>query len=215
MRLFDAGKQEGPEAVSDAILTVPNVLSLLRLLSLPLVYHYLTTERLGIGLAIGFVFGATDWVDGYVARRFGQVTKLGKLLDPVSDRVFIVVVGLAMVVADLVPLWAVLIVLARDVVILLGGVLLLGRGVQPPPVTRIGKAATFGLMWSFPAFILSGFWGGTPEDPQALLRPMAWVMFSSALVLYYIAAGQYAVAVRGQLARDGAEAERGSEPPIS
>lgn len=200
MRLFDAGTREGEQAqVSSAILTVPNVLSLLRLLSLPLVYHYLTTDRLGLGLLIGFIFGATDWVDGYVARRFDQVTRLGQLLDPISDRVFIVVVGLAMVVAELVPLWAVLVVIARDAVILLGGVLLVGRGIRPPAVTRIGKAATFGLMWSFPAFILSGFWGGTPQEPQAVLRPLAWAMFTSAVVLYYLAAGQYAIAVRQQL----------------
>ncbi|MFT5223578.1 MAG: cardiolipin synthase [Glaciecola sp.] len=200
MRLFDAGKQEGqPEEVSSAILTIPNVLSLLRLLSLPVVYHYLTTDRLGLGLLLGFIFGATDWVDGYVARRFNQVTKLGKLLDPFSDRIFIVVVGFAMVVAELIPLWAVLIVLARDAAILLGGLAMLGRGIQPPAVTRVGKAATFGLMWSFPAFILSGFWGGTVADPQMLLRLMAWSMFFSALVLYYLAAWQYAVSVRGQL----------------
>jgi cardiolipin synthase len=200
VRLFDAGKQEGqPEEVSSAILTIPNVLSLLRLLSLPVVYHYLTTDRLGLGLLLGFIFGATDWVDGYVARRFNQVTKLGKLLDPFSDRIFIVVVGFAMVVAELIPLWAVLIVLARDAAILLGGLAMLGRGIQPPAVTRVGKAATFGLMWSFPAFILSGFWGGTVADPQMLLRLMAWSMFFSALVLYYLAAWQYAVSVRGQL----------------
>jgi cardiolipin synthase len=200
VRLFDAGKQEGQtEEVSGAILTVPNALSLLRLLSLPVVYHYLTTDRLGLGLLLGFIFGATDWVDGYVARRFNQVTKLGKLLDPFSDRIFIVVVGFAMVVADLIPLWAVLIVLARDAAILLGGLAMLGRGIQPPAVTRVGKAATFGLMWSFPAFILSGFWGGTPADPQILLLVMAWSMFFSALALYYLAAWQYAVAVRGQL----------------
>lgn len=197
MRLFDAGKQEGEQEVSSAILTVPNVLSLLRLLSLPVVYHFLTTDRLGLGLLLGFIFGATDWVDGYVARRFNQVTKLGKILDPVSDRVFIVVVGFAMVVADLLPLWAVLIVLFRDALILLGGILLVGRGGQPPAVTKVGKAATFGLMWSFPAFILSGFWGGTPQDPQAFLRPLAWVMFSSALVLYYVAAAQYVKVVTG------------------
>ncbi len=201
MRLFDAGKQEGqPQEVSSAILTVPNVLSLLRLLSLPLVYRYLTTDRLGLGLLLGFIFGATDWVDGYVARRFNQVTKLGKLLDPFSDRVFIVVVGFAMVAADLLPLWAVLVVLARDAVILAGGIGMVGRGIQPPAVTKIGKSATFGLMWSFPLFISSAFWGGTPADPQVLLRGFAWVLFLAAVVLYYVAAGQYAVAVRDQFA---------------
>lgn len=203
MRLFDAGLQDGEQTVSNAIVTVPNLLSLVRLLSLPVVYHYLTTSRLGLGLLLGFIFGATDWVDGYVARRFNQMTRLGQLLDPLSDRVFIVVVGLALVQADLVPLWAILAVLARDVLVLVGGLVLLGRGARPPAVTRIGKAATFGMMWSFPAFILSGFWGGTVAEPQALLRPLAWVMFSSALVLYWLAAAQYARMVLGDADPDG------------
>lgn len=198
MRLFDAGKQAGEEIVRDGIWTVPNVLSLLRLVALPFVYVHLTTGRLASGLAIGFVFGATDYVDGYVARRFDQVTRFGKLLDPVSDRFFIVTVLVALVVAGLVPLWAVLVVLARDVLILLGGLVLLGRGVEPPPVTRVGKAATFGLMWTFPAFILSGI-VGTVEEPDALLQSLAWVMYAAAVSLYWLAGWQYAVTVRRQL----------------
>ncbi len=199
MRLFDAGKQAGAEIVHDGILTVPNVLSLLRLVALPFIYVHLTTGRLVSGLVIGFVFGATDYVDGYVARRFDQVTKFGKLLDPISDRFFIVTVSVALVVAGLVPLWMVLAVLARDVLILVGGAALMGRGVQPPPVTRVGKAATFGLMWSFPAFIVSGI-VGTPEDPSQPWQVAAWLMFSTALALYWLAGWQYFRTVRAQLA---------------
>ncbi len=206
MRLFDAGKQAGEEIVSDGILTVPNVLSMLRLVALPFVYTHLTTGRLTSGLIIGFIFGVTDYVDGYVARRFNQVTKLGKLLDPISDRFFIVTVSIALVVAGLIPLWMVLAVMARDVLILVGGAALMGRGVQPPPVTRVGKAATFGLMWSFPAFILAGI-VGTPEDPNQAWQIAAWLMFSTALALYWLAGWQYFQTVRAQLRADAAAPE--------
>lgn len=191
MRLYDAGKKDGPEVVQDRVLTIPNLLSFLRLLTLPIVYWDLTSGRLGRGLAIGFVFGSTDWLDGYLARRLDQVTRIGKLLDPISDRAFIVTVGAAMVVADLIPLWAVLVILARDVVVLMGGLLLMSRDVQPPPVTRIGKTATFGLMWSFPLFILAGIMGDGGADPHGGLRVAGWIVFIPNILLYYVAAGQY------------------------
>lgn len=198
MRLFDAGKQAGEEIVRDGILTVPNVLSLLRLLALPFIYVHLTTGRLTSGLVIGFIFGMTDYVDGYVARRFDQVTKFGKLLDPISDRFFIVVVSVALVVAGLIPWWALAAVLARDVLILVGGATLMGRGIDPPAVTRVGKAATFGLMWSFPAFIIAGI-VGTVDEPNVGWQVAAWLMFGSALALYWLAGWQYFQTVRAQL----------------
>ncbi len=201
MRIFDVGKKDGPEVVSDRVLTVPNVLSFVRLLALPWILIDLTAEppRLLRAFVVLVVFAATDWFDGYLARRLDQVSKLGKLLDPISDRLLIIVVGLGMVLSGLVPLWAVLVLLARDVVVLAGGLTLLGRGLQAPAVTKVGKAATFGLMFAFPTFILAAVLGDGVADPQPAVRAFAWFTYATNTVLYYIAAGQYAVDARRQL----------------
>lgn len=210
MRVFDVGKKDGPEVVSDRILTIPNLLSFVRLLALPWIFVDLTSEppRLLRAFVVLAVFAATDWFDGYLARTLDQTSKLGKLLDPISDRLLVIVVGLAMVLAGLVPLWAVLVLLARDVIVLGGGLFLLSRGLQAPAVTRIGKAATFGLMFAFPTFILAAVLGAGVDDPQPAVRAFAWFTYATNTVLYYLAAGQYAVDARRQLAERGGAAVR-------
>ena len=168
MQLFDSGsRDDAPSVVTNRIWTVPNALSLARLLILPWLYAIIVADRYLLGLAVGFFFGASDWFDGYVARRFDQVTRLGQVLDPISDRLFIVTVMVALVVADVVPLPLALAIAARDLVLLVGGGVLLGSGGQWPGVTRLGKVATFGLMWTFPWLLVgahltvatSGGWG--------------------------------------------------------
>lgn len=192
MRVFDIGAKDGPQAVSDRVLTIPNLLSFARLAALPVIYLDLVSGRHLRGLVLLMIFAATDWFDGYVARRFDQISKLGKLLDPISDRVLFVVVGVAFVVADLLPLWALALLLVRDVAVLLVGGVLLARGVSPPEVTRLGKAATFGLMWAFPAFLIAAIVGDGPADPQPVLQAVAWIGYLVNTVLYYLAAIGYA-----------------------
>lgn len=192
MRVFDIGAKDGPQAVSDRVVTVPNLLSFARLAALPVIYLDLVTDRYVRAFVLLAVFAATDWLDGYVARRFDQVSKLGKLLDPISDRVLFVVVGVAFVVADLLPLWALLLLLVRDVAVLLVGGVLLARGASPPDVTRLGKAATFGLMWAFPTFLVAAIVGDGPTDPQPVLQAVAWITYLVNTVLYYLAAADYA-----------------------
>lgn len=194
MRIYDIGAKEGPEEVSDRIFTVANILSFVRLLALPFIYLDLVrgADTHMRAFVVLVVFVLTDWVDGYVARRFDQVTRIGKLLDPIADRLLIIVVGLAMVLADLVPLWIVLVLLARDLLVLVGGIVLVRQGIAPPAVTRIGKTATFGLMFALPALILASATGGGPDDPQPVVQAIAWVTLLGSTVLYYVAAGQYA-----------------------
>lgn len=192
MRVFDIGKKDGPEQVSDRVLTVPNLLSFARIAVLPVIYLDLVAGRLVRALVLLAVFAATDWLDGYLARRFDQVSKLGKLLDPTSDRILFVVVGVGFVVADLLPLWALVVLLVRDLaVVIVGGVLIL-RGARPPDVTRLGKTATFGLMWAFPTFLLAAIVGDGAADPEPILYTLAWVTFLVNTVLYYLAAVDYA-----------------------
>lgn len=203
MRVFDIGAKDGPQTVSDRVVTVPNLLSFARLAALPIIYLDLVTDRYVRALVLLAVFAATDWLDGYVARRFDQVSKLGKLLDPISDRVLFLVVGVGFVVADLLPLWALLLLLVRDVAVLLVGGVLLARGASPPEVTRLGKAATFGLMWAFPTFLVAAIAGDGPTDPQPVLQAAAWITFLVHTVLYYLAAAGYARTLASQ--RDGRE----------
>lgn len=194
MRIYDIGGKEGPESVSDRVFTAANVLSFVRLLALPFIYLDLVggadTHLRAFVLLVVFVL--TDWVDGYVARRFDQVTRIGKLLDPIADRLLVIVVGFGMVVSDLVPLWVVLVLLARDLVVLVGGIVLVRRGLTPPAVTRIGKTATFGLMFALPSFILASVLGDGPRDPQPVVQAIAWVTLLVSTALYYLAAAQYA-----------------------
>ena len=199
MRFYDHGGDGTERQVSNRIWTAANLLSLARLLILPWLYVEVSSGELLRGLVIGFVFGATDYLDGYVARRFDQVTRLGQLLDPLSDRLFVGTVLVALVVAGLLPWWLVAAIIARDVVLLLTSLVLLGRGAGPPPVSRLGKTATFGLMWSFAPLLASGF-VGTAADPQPVLFGVGLVLLVASTVLYYVVAvdyGRQIVATRG------------------
>lgn len=193
MRIFDIGTKDDPGEVTDRILTVPNLLSFARLAVLPIIYLDLVNGRLLRAFVLLAIFAATDWLDGYIARRFDQVSRLGALLDPISDRVLFVVVGIGFVVAGIVPLWVVAVLLVRDLVVMLvGGVMLLQGRTQLPEVTRVGKAATFGLMWAFPTWLLAAIVGDGPSDPQPVLNVLAWVTYLINIVLYYLAAVGYA-----------------------
>jgi cardiolipin synthase (CMP-forming) len=204
MRVFDIGAKDGQAEASDRILTIPNLLSLARIAVLPVVYLDLVAGRLVRALVLLLIFASTDWFDGYLARRFDQITKLGTLLDPISDRLLFVVVGVGFVVADLLPLWALIVLLVRDVAVLLVGGLLLLRGAKPPAVTRIGKVATFGLMVAFPLFLAAAIAGGGAADPQPLIQALAWFAYLVNTVLYYASAGQYARRISRRDATTGA-----------
>jgi cardiolipin synthase (CMP-forming) len=193
VRIFDIGTKDEPGEVTSRILTIPNLLSFARLAVLPIIYLDLVNDRFVRAFVLLAVFAATDWLDGYIARRFDQVSRLGALLDPISDRVLFVVVGIGFVVAEIVPLWVVLLLLVRDLaVMLVGGVLLLRGGTRLPEVTRLGKAATFGLMWAFPAWLLAAILGDGASDPQPVLDALAWGTYLINVVLYYLAAIGYA-----------------------
>jgi cardiolipin synthase (CMP-forming) len=195
MRVYDIGARDEPQEVSDRLLTIPNAISLARLLVLPLIYLDLVDGRLTRAFVLLVIFALTDWLDGYLARRLDQVSRFGTLLDPISDRALFLVVGISFVIAGLLPLWALLVLLLRDLAVIVVGAVLLLRGVQPPAVTRIGKTATFGLMWAFPTFLLAAIVGDGASDPQMFLQVLAWLFFAVSAALYYVAAGQYAVQV--------------------
>jgi cardiolipin synthase len=192
MRVFDIGGPPEGTVAHDRVLTVPNLLSLLRLLALPLIHVDLVEGRIVRALVVLAVVSATDWFDGYLARRLDQASRLGKLLDPLSDRLLFVVVGVGMVRGGLLPLWALVVLLARDVTVLIAGSFLVARGRAVPEPSRLGKASTMGLMIALPLFLLAAVAGGTPTDPQPQLHAIAWATFLVNLVLHYAAAVGYA-----------------------
>ncbi len=199
MRVFDIGGGDEPAAVSDAVLTVPNVISLARLAALPLIYLDLVGGRETRALVLLAVFAATDWLDGYLARRLDQVSRLGALLDPVSDRALFIVVGVGFVVAGIVPLWAIVVLLLRDgLVTLVGGVLLL-RGARTPEVTRVGKVSTFGLMFALVGFLLAAVVGEGAGAPDPVIEVISWAVFAVSIVLHYVSALGYARTVLDSL----------------
>jgi CDP-diacylglycerol--glycerol-3-phosphate 3-phosphatidyltransferase len=142
----------------DRLLTVPNLLSGIRLALIPVfVYLLLVPHADAWAAAILMFSGASDWADGKIARLLNQSSKLGELLDPAVDRLYMVTVLIAFGLRGLVPWWIIAILLARDVLLAAELPLLRTRGLTALPVLYIGKAATFALMSAFP-LILLGQW---------------------------------------------------------
>lgn len=141
------------------VLTIPNVLSVIRLALVPVfLYLLLVRHQYGPAVAILIFGGASDWADGKIARLVAnQSSRLGELLDPLVDRVYMVAVPVGLALARVVPWWLVLLLLGRDVVLAAMLPVVRRRGVTALPVTYIGKAATFALMSGFP-LILLGQW---------------------------------------------------------
>lgn len=171
----------------DRIWTVPNVISFIRLLFVPVFFWLLVTGQDVAALVVLIVATASDFVDGYIARAYNQVTKLGALLDPTSDRLFIVASVIGLAIREMIPLPLVIAIIARDVFLI---VVVLVRGVRIkefPRVNFAGKAATFVLFVAFPVIVLSHVFL-TAAVPLAIL---GWVLGASGAVLYWIAGFTY------------------------
>ena len=183
-------------ATSRRVLTVPNALSFIRIALIPVFVLLIADEdtRLGGFLLLGLV-QATDWIDGYIARRFDQVSELGKLLDPLADRLAVAAALITFVATEIFPLWAALLVLVRDALILLVALWLGITGGPRIDVRRIGKIATFTLMWAIPMIA----WGnaGPPLDDASLV--LGWIWFPVGIAEYYAATIAYAVDLRRAL----------------
>ncbi|MGE5828735.1 MAG: CDP-alcohol phosphatidyltransferase family protein [Micromonosporaceae bacterium] len=174
------------------VLTVPNLVSFARLLGVPLfLWLYLVGHQYGWAVVVLSVGGATDWVDGYLARRLGQVSHVGELLDPLVDRLYILATLIALTVGQVVPWWFTSALLAREAV-LLGGLAVLRRhGYGPPPVHYLGKAATFILLFAFPTLLLAH----TNPGAAWWAYPSGWALAWWGIVLYWFAGLLYVVQV--------------------
>lgn len=185
------------ETSSPRVLTVPNLLSSLRIALIPLFVVLIVDHDTTMwGLLLFALVAATDWVDGLLARRLGQVSELGKVLDPTADRLAMAAGLIALAVRGVFPWWAAALILVRDAVVLAVGVgLLIGRRVRID-VRPIGKVATFTLMSSV-VWISWGNLGYVLEDAALAL---GWVSFAVGIVEYYVAAALYMGDLRRALA---------------
>ena len=178
-----------PQGSSRRVLTVPNVISFSRIALIPVFFLLIVDpDTTTAGVILFAVVIATDWVDGTIARRTGQVTELGKVLDPVADRLAIAAGIIALVIRGVFPLWAAVAILARDLAVLLAGSYVLSRTHIRLDVRWIGKVATFSLMVAVPAVA----WGALDLPLGAAGTTIGWVCFTVGIVEYYIAAFAYA-----------------------
>ena len=178
---------------TDRVWTVPNALSVLRLVGIGVfLWLVLGPHRDLAAVVVLAASGATDWLDGYLARRLGQYSRIGELLDPVADRLYILAVVVGLALRHLIPWWLVVALPLRDV--LMWGLvpLLRTRGFHALPVHFLGKAATFSLLYAFPLLLLAD---GDGVGPM-LCRVFGWSFAIWGIGLYWWAGILYAVQTR-------------------
>jgi len=178
---------------SDAIWTIPNLLTFLRLAMLP-VYLWVgldTPPRLGWAVVIGTLMLVTDLADGAIARKTGAITKLGIRLDPLADRLSFVVAIIVILVHELAWPWLVWVILIRDALLVVVGVIALKiTHREIPPVSWLGKRASFFVTVGLGSMIIAGA-VGTPQDPNEPIQIAAYVVLLPAVVAYLFSAAGY------------------------
>ena len=171
----------------DRVWTIPNVLSVLRLVLVPVFFWLILTRRDGWALATLTISGLTDYLDGALARRWGQVSRIGQLLDPLADRLFILSTLLGLAWRDVVPWWLVAAVVGRDLLLSTTIPVLARYGYGPLPVHFLGKAATLNLLYAFPLLLLAEL----DTAVGVVAQPVAWGFTWWGVCLYWWAAWLY------------------------
>jgi cardiolipin synthase len=182
-----AGESAG--ATESRIWTIPNLLSMLRLALVPPFLVLIIVGDYVAALIVLIVASLTDLLDGYLARRLNQVTRLGQLLDPAADRLYIFAALLGLAAHGLVPWWIVIVIVARDVFLLVLGVVLANHGYGPLPVHQLGKVATFALFFGLPVIML----GLAFPVVQPVSEPIGWAITLWGAFLYWWAGVIYAI----------------------
>ncbi|MEO7130573.1 MAG: CDP-alcohol phosphatidyltransferase family protein [Dermatophilaceae bacterium] len=188
---------QGDDPVSDRFLTLPNVLSIIRLAGVPLFIWALAEHHDVLAVIVLMASGITDYLDGKIARTFKMESKLGEYLDPLADRLYIFTTLVGLAWRGIIPLWLLLVLVSREVVMTLMLLYLRRRGQIGLPVHFVGKAATFNLLYAFPLLLLAdrSDWIGD------LARPVGWGFAWWGIVLYWFAAILYALQARFVLSR--------------
>lgn len=181
-----------PAEPVDRVVTLPNALSVVRLLLLPVFVWLLVEDRLVAAGGVLALSGITDYLDGRIARAYGLVSRVGQLLDPVADRLYIATTLLGLAWVDVIPWWLVVVLMARDAFVL-GMYPVVRRHRLPiPEVDFTGKTATFSLLAAFPLLVLgdvAGWW-------TVASRVVGWALVWWGIAFYWVAGGVYAWQVR-------------------
>jgi cardiolipin synthase len=163
------------------VLNIPNALSFLRIALVPVFLWFLLEEMFVSAIIVLATAGLTDFLDGYLARKLNQTTKLGKMLDPVADRLYIFATLLALSATGYVPWWLAGLVILRDVLMLISLPILASVGYKSLPVHYLGKASTFALLYSFPLLLM----GKIFTEAAFIITPMAWAFALWGVALYW------------------------------
>ena len=189
--------QDAKVADGRQVLTIPNIISIIRLAGVPLfLWLILVPEADGWALVVLMLSGISDYADGYLARRLNQISKLGAILDPVADRLYILSTVIGLAVRDVIPWWLAILLPARD--LFLWGLVpfLRTRGYSALPVHFLGKAATANLLYAFPLLLL----GDGTGLIATLAKVFGWAFAIWGTALYWWAGILYAWQVRKLLA---------------
>ena len=171
---------------TDRILTIPNILSFVRLLGVPVfLWLILVPEADGWAAVLLVVSGATDWLDGKIARATGQISRLGQLLDPLADRLYIAATLVGLAIREIVPWWLVILLLSRDLVLAIVLAALKRRGITGLPVHFLGKAATFFLLLAFPLILIGATAAGAGVTLVDAAREIGWAFAIWGTALYW------------------------------
>ena len=193
MRFIGAGSRPGqPHVDRDLVFTVPNFLTVLRFMGVPLfIWLVLAQREYGFAVLVLAIMGSTDWVDGYIARRFNQASKLGRILDPIADRLALIAVAVTLVIAGVVDWWYLAALVIPDAV-LLSMSLFYFHSHPDLPVSLIGKTRTGLLLLGTPLLLLSTL--DTPSAGAWFIA--AWIVLGLGLVGHWVAAYKYFWAIR-------------------
>ena len=178
--------------LSDRVITWPNLLSALRLVLVPVFLWLILIDQNLWAFAILAFSSFTDWLDGFLARKLNQTSRLGQLLDPAADRLFILASLIGLAATSQVPWWLVFVIVARDVLLFFTLPFLAQVGYGPLPVNYTGKAGTFALLYAFPLLLLPAV---LPEGFAVWIYPIAWAFAFWGIWLYWWTCGVYLLQV--------------------
>jgi cardiolipin synthase (CMP-forming) len=175
--------------VSSRVLTVPNILSFIRLALVPVFLIFILRGQDGFALLVLVVSSVTDFLDGVIARRFRQVSRLGQLLDPAADRLFIFAALIGLALREVIPWWLLVVIVGRDAMLLIIGVVLANFGHGPLPVHHLGKVATLCLFYALPILMI----GEAFPDTALVAGPIGWAFALWGAFLYWWAGVIYVI----------------------
>jgi cardiolipin synthase len=202
-----------PAAAGDRIWTIPNGISAARLLGVPVFLWLVLGPRNATGdawaVALLVASAASDWLDGKIARALGQQSRLGQVLDPAADRLYIAATLVGLAVRGIIPWWLVGLLAARELTVGVALAVLRRRGFPALQVSFVGKAATLCLLYAFPLLFL-GAHGGVAAE---IARVAGWAFAVWGVALYWISGGLYVIQARGLLSEGGRGSGRGATGP--